>query len=264
MEDEENIPDDQIESRRLEKKQRDLDAAFREVTNPHSRRALNVWQRERKWLSREKMRTSALEREMGRAKNEDRHLADKQSLLNRLAKFDDDAESTLKSEDYYKDHSLWRTRRAESRRREVERDARDRDAEKSEENRHNRFADMADSFLSEMNVSVSAPQPLRLRMTRENVKSAAAPASPKRSVDEVEGLLEEDEEDEYQPGQKKRRLLVRLDEDQETSREKQASREDELHALVQSIPADTKGLWEYPVSWDALDNVLSRFAPFLL
>jgi hypothetical protein len=99
-------------------------------------------------------------------------------------------------------------------------------------------------------------------MTRENVKGAAAPASPKRSVDEAEGLLEEDEEDEYQPGQKKRRLLVRLDEDQETSREKQTSREDELHALVQSIPADTKGLWEYPVSWDALDNVLAHFPLF--
>jgi hypothetical protein len=34
LEDEENIPDDQIESRRLEKKQRDLEAAFREVPPP--------------------------------------------------------------------------------------------------------------------------------------------------------------------------------------------------------------------------------------
>jgi hypothetical protein len=35
LEDEENIPDDQIESRRLEKKQRDLEAAFREVPPSH-------------------------------------------------------------------------------------------------------------------------------------------------------------------------------------------------------------------------------------
>lgn len=33
LEDEENIPDDQIERRRLEKKQRDLDAEFYEVLN---------------------------------------------------------------------------------------------------------------------------------------------------------------------------------------------------------------------------------------
>jgi hypothetical protein len=32
LEDEENIPDDQIDRRRLERKQRDLDAAFHEVT----------------------------------------------------------------------------------------------------------------------------------------------------------------------------------------------------------------------------------------
>jgi hypothetical protein len=203
------------------------------------------------------MRTSALEREMNRAKNEDRYLADKQSLLNRLSKFDDDAEATVKHDEYYKDHALWRIKRQEFRRKEQYRDDRDRDAEKAEINRErNKFADMVDNFLSEMNVSVSAPQPLRLRMTRENVKSVAAPASPaKRSVDEVEGLLEEDEEDEFQPGQKKRRMLVRLDKDQEMSRENRSAREDELHALVQSIPADTKGLWEYPVSWDALDNV---------
>jgi len=254
----ENIPDEQIERRRLEAKHRRLKADFYEVLQiPVTFKSeLTVSQKERKWLSREKIRTSALEREMNRAKNEDRHLADKQSLLNRLAKFDDDADSTHKHEEYYRDHTAWRTKRQEFRRKEQDRDERDREAEKAEINRErNKFADMADSFLSEMNVNVSAPQPLRLRMTRENVKTA--PASPaKRTVDEVEGLLEEDEEDEFQPGQKKRRMLVRLDEDQEMSREHQSAREDELHALVQSIPADTKGLWEYPVSWDVLDNVL--------
>ena len=258
QEDEENIPDDQIERRRLESKHRRLKADFYEVLKNHTslfKSDLTVSQRERKWLSREKIRTSALEREMNRAKNENRHLADKQSLLNYLAKFDDDAESAHKHEEYYRDYTAWRTKRQEFRRKEQDRDERDRQAEKAEVNRErNKFADMADSFLSEMNVSVSAPQPLRLRMTRENVKTA--PASPaKRTVDEVEGLLEEDEEDEFQPGQKKRRMLVRLDEDQEMSRENQSAREDELRALVQSIPADTKGLWEYPVSWDALDNV---------
>jgi len=187
-------------------------------------------------------------------------------MLARLLKFDDDIEAEKQVEEYYKNHQSWARSRVESRRKESEKDERDREAEEREINKgRSRAAALADSFLdSNMgDVLSSVPQPLRLRMTRENIKTA--PASPaKRSVEEVEGLLEEDEEDEdLRARSRKKRLLVPLEYDGEESRNRvekvdEKSKEDQLRILVSSIPSDTKGLWEYPVHWDGLDNVYSR------
>jgi hypothetical protein len=187
-------------------------------------------------------------------------------MLARLLKFDDDMEAEKQSEEYYKDHQSWARKRVEIKRKETEKDDRDRATEDREINKgKSRAAALADSFLdSNMgDVLSSVPQPLRLRMTRENIKTA--PASPaKRSVDEVEGLLEEDDEDEdYRARSRKKRLLVPLEYDGEESRkrveENERSKEDQLRNLVSSIPSDTKGLWEYPVHWDGLDNVSCSF-----
>lgn len=210
------------------------------------------------------MRLAAQDRENKRNRAENRPIVDKDTMLARLLKFDDDIEAEKQLEEYYKNHQSWARTRVEFRRKESERDDRDREAEEREVNKgRSRAAALADSFLdSNMgDVLSSVPQPLRLRMTRENIKTA--PASPaKRSVEEVEGLLEEDEEDEdYRARARKKRLLVPLEYDGEESRgrreEKVAekSKEDQLRNLVSSIPSDTKGLWEYPVHWDGLDNV---------
>ena len=210
---------------------------------------------------------------MTRNKPEGRPL-DKESMLARLAKWDDDVEAEKQTEEYYKDHQLWARKRVEFRRKEIERDERDRESEKREFNKdRSRAAALADSFLEqqafEIGAKVSAdglsgvPQPLRLRMTRENIKTA--PASPaKRSVEEVEGLLEEDGEDENYQASKKRRSLVRLDYDGEDSRENDTSKQNQLRTLVSSIPSDTKGLWEYPIYWEGLDSVCPAFLSSVL
>jgi hypothetical protein len=212
------------------------------------------------------MRTSALEREITRNRTEDRPFADRDSMLARLAKWDDDVEAEKQTEEYYKDHQLWARKRVEYRRKELEKDERDRESESREVNKdRSRASALADSFLEQQAFEIGAkvnsdalsgvPQPLRLRMTRENVKTA--PASPaKRSVEEVEGLLEEDEEDEeYQAGSRKKRLLIRLEYDRENSRGDETSKQNQLRELVSSIPSDTKGLWNYPIHWEGLDNV---------
>ena len=212
------------------------------------------------------MRTSALEREMTRNRTEDHPVADKETMLVRLAKWDDDVEAEKQAEEYYKDHQSWARKRVESRRKESEKDERDRESEKRETNKdRSRAAALADSFLDEIGAKVNAdaisgvPQPLRLRMTRENIK--AAPASPaKRSVEEVEGLLEEDDEEEdYRTGSRKKRSLIRLEYDREDSRRDDASKENQLRTLVSSIPSDTKGLWDYPIHWEGLDHVYALF-----
>ena len=202
---------------------------------------------------------------MTRNKSEDRTV-DRESMLARLAKWDDDVEAERQIEEYYKDRQLWARKRVEYRRKEKEKDDRDREAEARELNKDkSRAAALADSFLEQQAFEINAKvnpeassgfaQPLRLRMTRESVKTA--PASPaKRTVEDVEGLLEEDDEEEsYKPTAKKR-MLIPLEYDGDEPVRNTASKEDQLRAVVASIPADTKGVWEYPVHWKALDNVL--------
>jgi hypothetical protein len=212
------------------------------------------------------MRTSALEREVKRDKPEDRPFADRESMLARLARWDDDIEAEKQYEDYYRDRQLWARKRVADRRKESEKDDRDRESEAREANKdRSRAAALADSFLEQqafeigaavnVNIMPDAAQPLRLRMTRENVRTT--PASPaRRTVDEAEGLLEEDEEEEdYLLRSKKKRRLIPLDYDGENTPEDETSKQNRLRELVSSIPVDTKGLWEYPVHWEALNNV---------
>jgi len=168
-------------------------------------------------------------------------------------------------EEYFKDRQLWARKRVEYRRKEKEKDDRDREAEVRESNDDkSRAAVLADSFLEQQaleintkassEITTGAPQPLRLRMTLASVKAAqASPA--KRSMDEVEGLLElDDEAESYKPAAKKR-LLIPLEYDGEDPFEDDASKQNRLRAVVASIPSDTQGLWEYPVKWDELDTV---------
>lgn len=192
-------------------------------------------------------------------------------MLGRLAKWDDDVEAERQVEEYYKDRQLWARKRVEFRRKEKEKDDRDRDAESRELNKDkSRAAALADSFLEQQAFEINAKvnpeqqgigiaQPLRLRMTRESFKTA--PASPaKRTVEEVEGLLEEDDEEEsYKPSAKKR-MLIPLEYDGDEPVEDSASKAHKLRAVVASIPSDTKGLWEYPIQWDVLDNVFPSFS----
>jgi hypothetical protein len=201
---------------------------------------------------------------MNRKQKEDPS-ASKEAMLARLSKWDDDLEAERMVEEYYRDRQLWARKRVEYRRKEKEKDDRDREAEERElTTDKSRAAALADSFLEQQafEINVKAPsgaQPLRLRMTRENIKTAqASPA--KRSVDEVEGLLEEDDETEnYKPSAKKR-MLIPIEYDGEESREDKTAQQERLRAVVASIPSDKKGLWEYPVQWDQLDSVsLSQF-----
>lgn len=214
------------------------------------------------------MRTSALEREMQKSKVEDRPTTDRESMLARLSKWDDDVEAERRSEEYYRDRQQWARNRVEYRRKETERDDRDRLLEARENQKgQSRAEALADSFLAQqafeigakVNPSVlSGPQPLRLRMTRESIKTA--PASPaKRTIEEAEGLLEEEEEEDYQASAKRKRQIIPLEYDREDSLHNGVSKQDRLQKLVSNIPSDTKGLWEYPVNWDELDSVCSCF-----
>ena len=222
------------------------------------------------------MRASALEREMKRANDQD-HFMDKDTLLAWLSAFDDDIEADLQKEEYYHDHQLWARKRVDIRRKEREKDDRDREAESMEVTKdRSRAAQLADSFLEQQAFELVGAatkgangasglggftQPLKLRMTRDAVKTM--PASPaKRTVEDVEGLLEEDEDEEYQAGSKKRRFLITLEDEGEEPRERESrqSNQEQLRNLVAEIPSDTEGLWKYPVYWEGVSEVHFAFS----
>ena len=69
----------------------------------------------------------------------------------------------------------------------------------------------------------------------------------------------DDDEEDYRTGSRKKRSLIRLEHDGEDSRKDDTSKENQLRTLVSSIPSDTKGLWEYPIHWEGLDNVRFLF-----
>src|SRR2546423_814648 len=178
---------------------------------------------------------------MNRKQKEDPS-ASKEAMLVRLSKWDDDIEAERMVEEYYRDRQLWARKRVEYRRKEKEKDDRDREAEERESGTDkSRAAALADSFLEqqafEINVKAAgAPQPLRLRMTRENVKTAQINPA-KRSMDQVEGLLEEEDEGEtYKPTTKKR-TLIPIEYDGEEKVNERASQAERLRKVVASIPS---------------------------
>jgi len=174
---------------------------------------------ERRWLNRERSRTSALERERLRDKDDaGREEVDRSTMAKRLAEWDDDAETERKAEEYYVDRSVWLRNRTLFRQRELELDDRDHVAEERqaevEVDKKRAAESMADDFLAQQAVELekaaaaaAAAQPQRFKLS---LGAAAASRrqqeeKPKRkTVVEVENLLEDEEEDES----KTKRVLI--------------------------------------------------------
>ncbi|ODQ51599.1 hypothetical protein SAICODRAFT_83032 [Saitoella complicata NRRL Y-17804] len=251
-EEEAALSDDELERRRKEKKDRDLEIQYVD--------------RERRWLNRERTRTLALERELARERDlEARELQDKDAIRQRLAEWDDDKEREMGAEEYYRDKSNWLANRAVFRAREGEMDAQDREAERRElEMEGARGADasnQAEAFLNNIAAEVgkAAPQqqqpatasagpgPIRLQF---GVKKA--PETTSRTMGQAEALLEDDEEEDKD---KQKRVLVPLTYEG-TNVEDEETKARRLRQLVSSIPSDKEGLWSWPVKWDKLTDAL--------
>jgi hypothetical protein len=140
----------------------------------------------------------------------------------RLAKWDDNSEAEGQIKHYFEDSQLSAPKRTECRREEIEKDDRDREAEERESRKDGSRAEtLAHSILAQQDFEIGAKvspkvlsQPLPLRMTRENVKTKPASRA-KRTVDEVEGILEEDAEQDLQGKSQKKRQLRRMESDGE-------------------------------------------------
>ncbi|KAH6685878.1 hypothetical protein F5X68DRAFT_209454 [Plectosphaerella plurivora] len=265
-EDEESEADDEeLHKRHMKKKNAEDDKRYHDA--------------EHKWHNRERARQAALERERDREQQEDESLERRRAeQLEREKAWDDERERDRKSHLYYRDHAAWVRKRQQERAEEASRDEQDRRAEEEERRREaadtERARGMADSFLNQ--------QAHEIQQRQQQTSAAAAPAAPfklslgaaaqraqasrtgpaRRTMAEVEGLLDDEEQD----GTAKRQLIP-IQFEPTTAADKMTEEElsNAVRALAQEIPSDKDGLWGWSVAWDHLDDgvIREKLRPFV-
>lgn len=258
--DESEASDEELEQRRREKEISELQKKFLD--------------QERRWLNRERSRTAALEREKKRDREEVRKLDEaREEMAVRLREWDDDAEASRKSEEYYADRGAWLRSRANFRAREISMDEADRAAEEREVARSvqqlERARGMADDFLArqaeeiEVTRNQAPREPQRFKLSLGAAAQRAQAATGRRTVAEVEGLLEDEEE----PETKTRRPLIpiKFDTAAEAAGLSEEERTEAVRQLAADIPTDTEALWSWPVKWEYVDEsiITLQLKPFV-
>ena len=248
-----NVSDEVLWQRELMKKTAEEEKLFIEA--------------ERRWANREKTRTAALERQKERDAAEVEKERKNREMMNiRFREWDDDREASRKSELYYRDRSAWIRERDAVRARESGQDGADRRLEETERAREEAEREqargLADSFLERQAVEMrqreaaaaTAPQPFKLKLKMQPAKTGPK----RRTVAEVEGLLEDEEDEE----QVKRQLIpIKFDSAVMSEEDNQEG----IRALAQEIPSDRDGLWSWEVNWDHLDEttIEDKLRPFI-
>lgn len=259
-EEDSDASDDEIERRRQAKKDADSDRLYLE--------------QERKWQVRERTRAAAVEREKDREKAEAGRLKrEKETMRQFLKDWNDDEQAKKKTEQYYYDRSGWLRSRAAFRAQEQKADDLDREAEhrekQREQQRHDRDMGLADQFLAEQAEELARPasrqEPQRFTMSLgAAAQKAQAAAAPRRNFAEVEGLLE-DEEDEEDTTAKRTLRPIRLEDMPAGASMTAEERADASRQLAKEIPTDKNGLWNWPIKWDYVDDVVitEQLRPFV-
>lgn len=248
--------DEELEARRQRKHEEELEKRYLD--------------QERRWLNRE--RNSAMARERQRKQEQDakdKKNREKDAMLKRLREWNDDEETRAGREEYYVDRSAWIRKRADYREAEQKKDDADRMAENREQNhQHARDAEargQADAFLDQMGEQMASrnepAQPtgpsnfkLSLGSAAAKTKAAAtAPASRRPAAFELEGLLEDDEDN---ASNVRKPALKPLD-DTSTLPTNGADLSDEDRAaaraqLAAEIPSDVDALFAHKVRWEGL------------
>ncbi|KAL4880736.1 hypothetical protein BJY04DRAFT_207917 [Aspergillus karnatakaensis] len=260
-EDEDSDADDEeLEQRRQAKREAELEKQFLD--------------QERRWLNRERSRTAALEREKKRDKEEEAKVQEvRDEADKRLGEWNDDAEASRKAHEYYADRGAWLRSRAAFRAREANMDEADRAAEEREKARsvqqREQARGMADDFLArqaeELETRLEAPrEPQRFKLSLgAAAQKAQAAATSRRTVADVEGLLEDEEE----PEATARRPLVpiKFDSAAEAAGLTEEERAQAARQLAAEIPTDKDGLWKWEVKWEFVDGsvVSDQLKPFV-
>jgi hypothetical protein len=255
--------DEELETRRKAKKEAELEKQYLD--------------QERRWLNRERSRTAAVARETHREENEEAvEAAARERMGQKFRDWDDDVEASRKTHEYYADRSLWVRSRAQIRSKEAAADERDRIAEEKEQRRNSvaneQARGMADSFLDRQAEELEsragsgrAQQPFKLSLgaAAQKVQKEKA-AAPRRTVAEVEGLLEDEEDADASS----KRTLIPIKFDASTAGSAGLSdeeRDQAVRQLAADIPNDKNGLWAWDVKWEFVDEsvIVEKLRPFV-
>ncbi len=252
--------DEEIERRRREKKEAEQEKLYQD--------------QRRRWLNRERSRTAAVEREKARDKEEEKQQeAEKEAVAKRLKEWDDDLEVSRKVEEYYIDRSLWIRNRATFRSREAQLDELDRTAEDREKAKDLQLREqargMADDFLNrqamELDTRAQTPrEPQRFKLSLgAAAQKAQAAALNRRTVAEVEGLLEDEEE--ADSSVKRTLIPIKFDNASDALGLSEEERAQAARQLAADIPSDKDGLWKWEVKWEFVDETVlgEQLKPFV-
>ncbi|KAH8885947.1 hypothetical protein GQ53DRAFT_750814 [Thozetella sp. PMI_491] len=244
----------------------------REVARQKSEEDKIYVEAERKWVNRERQRGAALDREREREKSETEGGARRrEEQLAREREWDDDREASRKGHLYYRDHGAWIRKRTADRADEEARDDMDRQAEQDERRREaadmEHARGMADSFLEqqaeEMAQPAAAPQRFTISFGAAAQKAQAQRAGPqRRTIAEVEGLLDDEEHDQTA----KRQLIpIKFEPLTDTKAMSEEDLQKAVRALAQEIPTEKDGLWAWEVKWDYLEEstIEEKLLPFV-
>lgn len=252
--------DEEIERRKQEKKNADLEKLYLD--------------QERRWLNRERSRTAAVEREKKRDQEETQNFEkEKKAVATRLTEWNDDIEASRKVEEYYSDRSMWLRNRALFRAQEAEADNFDRAAEDRYnarmQEKKDREMGVADQFLArqaeEFDSQAAMPrEPQRFKMSLGTATAPKAQTTQKRTIADVEGLLE-DEEDTAGSTTKRTLVPIQFDTSAHGAGLSEEERQQATRQLAAEIPSDKDGLWNWDVKWDYVDEsvVTEQLRPFV-
>jgi len=253
-EDDTDASDDELHQREISKQKADEEKLYLEA--------------ERKWVNRERQKTAALDREQEREKAEtDSFARRRDEQLEREKNWDDEKEASRRNHLYYRDHATWIKKRMGDRNEEAARDEMDRRAEEDERRRAEADMEhargMADSFLERQaeemerrpEAAPAAPQRFTISFGAAAQKAAQRSAHTRRTVAEIEGLLDDEGDDQTT----KRQLVpIKFEPITDTKAMTEEDLQKAVRALAHEIPSDKDGLWAWDVKWDYLEDAVLR------
>lgn len=203
--------------------------------------------RERQWLSREKTRGAAIEREVYRSTHEnERQNHDREIIGRRLAEWSDELEAKVMREEYYRDRSAWIRHRAQFRDKERQMDAADREDERREHQQQNPAVNPPLDTAKQENGT-----PAKFKLSMGNVKRQDPP--PSKSSTHTGDVLGTGGEETEHP----RKPLARLEPPQ--------TKEEKMRQLAGEIPVEHQGILDWAIDWTYLrpKAIDEKVAPFV-
>lgn len=194
-------------------------------------------------------------------------------MAKRLREWNDNEELARREEEYYVDRSMWIRNRASFRSREIAEDEVDREQERREHARtngqHEQAGRQADDFLRGQTEEMQLDRPptreparFKLSLGVAAQKAQANTAATRRTFAEVEGLLDEEEEEDTG----RRELVpIKFDPAAAAADLTEDERAQALKQLAQDIPTSKDGLWAWSVKWEFVDEatIAEKLKPFV-